>query len=148
MRTTLNIYKEGDKILIQDEILDIELPYTDELWRKLDGERTYDLDNGWLIDGIELNVVIGEETERERENVFVGSIRIDGIDERRELYVVPEGDVFKIVGIAPDHQIVDTDVFSDSIREAIVKTQENWGSDGWDLQLSDEADALLKEMED
>jgi len=144
MKESLNIYKEGDTIIIEDDLVNIELPYTDELWRKLDGEKTYDEDSGWLIDGIELNTIIDDESDKEIENVFIGTIQVDGIDERRELYVVREGDIYKIIGIDPDEEVIDTDIISDNLQEAILKTQETWGDEESDLQLSDEADKIIK----
>ena len=148
MKESLNIYKEGDTIIIEDDLVNIELPYTDELWRKLDGEKTYDEDSGWLIDGIELNTIIDDESDKEIENVFIGTIQVDGIDERRELYVVREGDIYKIVGIGSDEEGEDTEIISATLKEAIWKTQEKWGSEEWDLQLSDEANELLKEIDE
>lgn len=146
MKESLNILKDGDTIIIEDDLVNIELPYTDELWRKLDGEKTYDEDSGWLIDGIELNTIIEDESDKEIENVSIGTIQVDGIDERRELYVVREGDIYKIVGIDPDEEVIDTDIISDNLQEAILKTQETWGDEESDLQLSDEADKIIKEV--
>jgi hypothetical protein len=148
MGKSLNIYKENDMIIIEDDLENIELPYTPELWRRLDGEKIYEEDSGWLIDGIELETIIQEENNKEMENVFIGTIQVDGIDERRELYVVGEGDIYKIVGIGPDEEREDTEIISETLNEAILKTQETWGSEEWDLQLSDEANELLKEVDD
>lgn len=145
MKESLNIYKEGDKIIIEDDLINMELPYSDELWRRLDGEKIYDEDSGWLIDGIELATILESESEKEIENVFIGTIQVDGIDERRELYVVREGDIYKIVGLDQDREIIDTDLISETLREAVFKTQETWGNDDADLQLSDEANELIKE---
>jgi hypothetical protein len=145
MKESLNIYKEEDIIIIQNDLINIELPYTDELWRKLDGEKTYDEDSGWFIDGIELNTIIEDESDKETENVFVGTIQVDGIDERRELYVVKEGDIYKIIGIDPDEEVIDIDIISDNLQEAILKTQETWGDEESDLQLSVEADKIIEE---
>ena len=146
MKENLNIYKEGDKIIIEDDLEEIELPYTDELWRRLDGERTYDEDSGWLIDGIELSTIISDESEKETENMFIGTIQAEGIDDRRELHVVKDGDVYKIIGIDSDNSLVDTEIVSDTLQEAIQKTREFWSDEDSDLQLSDEANQLLKEM--
>lgn len=146
MKESLNIYKEGDKIIIEEDLINMELPYSDELWRRLDGEKSYDEDSGWLIDGIELATILESESEKEIENVFIGTIQVDGIDERRELYVVGEGDIYKIVGLDQDKEIIDTDIISETLREAIFKTQETWGNDDADLQLSDEANELIKEL--
>jgi len=146
MKESLNIYKEGDKIIIEDDPVYIELPYSDELWRKLDGEKIYDEDNGWLIDGIELNIILEGESEKEIDNVFIGTIQVDGVDERRELYVVSEGDVYKIIGLDPDQEPIDTYIISETLREAILKTQETWENDEADLQLSDEACKLIEEL--
>lgn len=146
MKESLNIYKEGDKIIIEEDLINMELPYSDELWRILDGEKSYDEDSGWLIDGIELATILESESEKEIENVFIGTIQVDGIDERRELYVVGEGDIYKIVGLDQDKEIIDTDIISETLREAIFKTQETWGNDDADLQLSDEANELIKEL--
>lgn len=146
MKESLNIYKEGDKIIIEEDLINMELPYSDELWRRLDGEKSYDEDSGWLIDGIELATILESESEKEIENVFIGTIQVDGIDERRELYVVGEGDIYKIVGLDQDKEIIDTDIISENLREAIFKTQETWGNDDADLQLSDEANELIKEL--
>lgn len=146
MERSLNIYKEGDKIVIEDDLVNVELPYTPELWRKLDGEKTYDEDSGWLIDGIELNTIIEEESAQEKENVFLGTIEVDGVDERRELYIVAEGDVYKIVGLDADQgELIDTEIISGSLREVILQSQEIWGNEESDLQLSGEADEILKE---
>lgn len=147
MERSLNVYKEGDKIVIEDDLTNIELPYTPELWWKLDGEKTYDEDIGWLIDGIELDTIIEEESDQEMENVFIGTIEVDGVDERRELYIVEEGDVYKIVGIDADQEeLIDTEVISESLREAVLKSREIWGNDESDLRLSDEADEILKKF--
>ncbi|MEQ8201370.1 MAG: hypothetical protein ABRQ24_08120 [Syntrophomonadaceae bacterium] len=148
MKESLNIYKEGDKIIIDDDLTYAELPYTDELWRKLDGEQTYDEDLGWLIDGIELSIILEEETDKEMESVFIGTIQADGIDDRRELYVVGEGDVYKIVVVDAGEDPVDTEIISESLREAVVRSTEIWSDDESDLQLSEEAEALLEDLEE
>lgn len=147
MQERLNIYREGDRIIIDDDPFYAELPYSGELWHRLDGEQTYDEDLGWLIDGIELSTILREEADKEMESVFIGTIQVDGIDDRRELYVVAEGDVFKIVGVDTGEDPVDTEIASESLREAVVRSSEVWGDDESDLQLSDEAEALLEEME-
>jgi len=146
MKESLNIYKEGDKIIIEDDPLNIELPYTDELWRRLDGEKTYDEDSGWLIDGIELSSIIEGESEKETENIFIGTIQVDGVDERRELYLAKEGGIYKIVGLDPGDVPIDTEIISKTLREALVKTQENWRNEEADLRLSDEAEEILKDI--
>jgi hypothetical protein len=148
MEKNMRIYKEDDKIIIEDDLKNIELPYTPELWGRLNGEKIYDEDSGWLIDGIELESIIQDENDKEMENMFIGTIQMDGIDERRELYVTKDGDNYKIVGVSPDEEREDTEIISESLKEAIVNTQETWGSEEWDLQLSDEANELLKEVDD
>lgn len=148
MQPGLSIYKEGDMIVIEDDVVIAELPYTEELWRRLGGEQTYDEESGWLIDGIELSTIIEDETDKEIESVFVGTIQVDGVDERRELYVVGEGDIFKIVGVDPGEDLIDTEIVSPSLQEAILKTTEIWGNEESDLQLSNEADAIIKEIEE
>jgi len=148
MPESLNIYKEGDKIIIDDDLMYAELPYSDELWRRLDGVQSYDEDSGWLIDGIELTTIIGEEADKEMEGVFLGTIQVDGIDERRELYVVSEGDVYKIVGMDPGLDPIDTEVMSDSLLGAVIKGTEIWGDEDSDLQLSEEAETLQKEIDE
>jgi len=148
MKEGLNIYKEGDMIIIEDDFMNAELPYTDELWRKLDGEYSYDEDSGWLIDGIELSTILESETDKEIESVFIGTIQADGVDDRRELYVVGEGDVYKIVGLDPGEDLIDTEILSASLHEAVVRSTEIWGDDESDLQLTEEAEALLKEIEE
>lgn len=148
MEKSMNIYKEGDKIIIEDDLENVELPYSPELWERLNGEKFYDEDSGWLIDGIELESIIQDENDKETENMFIGTIQMDGIDERRELYVTKDGENYKIVGVGPDQEREDTEIISESLKEAIVNTQETWGSEEWDLQLSDEADKLLKAVDD
>ena len=148
MEKSLDIYKEDDTIIIADDLDNIELPYTPELWGKLNGEKTYDEDKGWLIDGIEIENIIQDENDREAENMFIGTIHVDGIDERRELYVVKEGDIYRIVGIDPGGEREDTEIISENLKEAILNTQEIFGSEERDLQLSDEADELLKEADE
>lgn len=150
MKEGLNIYKEGDMIIIEieDDIMFAELPYTDELWRKLDGECSYDEDSGWLIDGIELSTILESESDKEIEGVFIGTIQADGVDDRRELYVVGEGDVYKIVGVDPGKDLIDTEILSASLHEAVVRSTDIWGDEQSDLQLSEEAEELLKEIEE
>lgn len=148
MQPGLNIYKEGDMIVIEDDVVITELPYTEELWRRLDGEQTYDEDSGWLIDGIELSTIIADETDKEIESVFVGTIQVEGVDERRELYVVGDGDVYKIVGLDPGEDLINTEIISPTLQEAILKTTEIWGNEDSDLQLSEEADAIIQEIEE
>jgi hypothetical protein len=146
MERSLNVYKSGDKIIVEDDEVNIELPFTPELWGTLNGEITYDEDRGWLIDGVELEFIIQDENFIETENVFIGTIQADGIDERRELYVVKEGDIYKIVGMGTEGELEDTEIISDTLKEAIVNSQEVWGNEEGDLQLSDEAEEFLKEM--
>ncbi len=148
MQLSLNIYKEDDMIVIEDDVVIAELPYTQELWRRLGGEHSYDEEIGWLIDGIELSTIIQDETDKEIESVFVGTIQVDGVDERRELYVVGEGDIYKIVGVDPGEDLIDMEIVSSTLQEAVLKTTEIWGNEDSDLQLSDEADAIIKEIEE
>ena len=148
MGKSLDIYKEDDTIIIANDLDNIVLPYTQELWGKLNGEKTYDEDKGWLIDGIEIENIIQDENDRETENMFIGTIDVDGIDERRELYVVKEGDIYRIVGIDPSGEREDTEIISENLKEAILNTQGIFGSEEGDLQLSDEADKLLKEADE
>jgi hypothetical protein len=148
MEKSLDIYKEDDMIIIANDLDNIELPYSPELWWKLNGEKTYDEDKGWLIDGIEIENIIKDENDRETENMFIGTIQADGIDERRELFVVKEGESYRIVGIDPAGEREDTEIISENLKEVILNTQEIFGSEERDLQLSDEADELLKETDE
>jgi hypothetical protein len=148
MDKSLDIYKEDGTIIIAKDLDNIELPYSPELWGKLNGEKTYDEDKGWLIDGIEIDNIIQDENDRETENMFIGTIQADGIDERRELFVVKEGESYRIVGIDPAGEREDTEIISENLKEVILNTQEIFGSEERDLQLSDEADELLKETDE
>lgn len=148
MGKNLNIYKLEDQIIIEDDLDSIEVPYTPELWERLNGEKIYDDDGGWLIDGIELASIIQDATDREMENMFVGTIQADGIDERRELYVAKDGENYKIVGMSSEGENEDTEIISESLKEAILNTQETWAAEEWDLQLSEEAVQVLKEVDE
>ncbi|MCX5779749.1 MAG: hypothetical protein NTV45_02795 [Firmicutes bacterium] len=148
MANNLNIYKSEDQIIIEDDLDSIEIPYTPELWERLNGEKIYDDDDGWMIDGIELASIIQDAADHEMENMFIGTIQADGIDERRELYVAKDGANYKIVGMSSEGESEDTEIISESLKEAILNTQENWASEEWDLQLSDEAVKLLKEVDE
>jgi hypothetical protein len=54
----LNIYREGDQIIIEDGQERIEKPYSSELIEQLTGEITYNEFKGWMINGKELNEIL------------------------------------------------------------------------------------------
>lgn len=56
----LNIYKENDQIIIEDNQEKIEIPYNEDIYDKLQGEITHDEYKGWLIDGVELDKIISQ----------------------------------------------------------------------------------------
>lgn len=148
MGNNLNIYKLEDQIIIEEDFDSIEIPYRPELWERLNGEKIYEEEIGWLIDGIELASIIQDATDHKMENMFIGTIQADGVDERRELYVAKDGENYKIVGLSSEGESEDTEIISESLQEAILMTRENWASEDWDLQLSEEAVQVLKEVDE